>query len=247
MQNAEPAGVWRILSVLMVLALKVQANEFDFGNQLYDQGKFTEAKQAYERQVESGPLSANVFYNLGNTDYRLGSAGRAMLNYERALALNPRHPEAQANLRFLRGQAAAKLPPVSWMEEILASQSGSFWTIVAVAAGWVMLFALVCIVTSRRTKSGLWLFGLTSAAVFAVALLALRNSARHQALAIITAGQIEARLAPASSAGVAEALPAGSRVRVLSERGEWIYCELPGTGRGWIPHDALERVRPVRS
>ena len=36
-------------------------------------------------------------------------------------------------------------------------------------------------------------------------------------------------------------------VRVLSERGEWIYCELPGQGRGWIPDGAVERVRPVKS
>ncbi len=46
---------------------------------------------------------------------------------------------------------------------------------------------------------------------------------------------------------MAEALPAGSQVRVLSERGEWIYCELPGTGRGWIPDGAVERVRPAKS
>jgi hypothetical protein len=46
---------------------------------------------------------------------------------------------------------------------------------------------------------------------------------------------------------VAEALPAGSQVRVLSERGEWVYCELPGMGRGWIPDGAVERVRPARS
>ena len=66
---------------------------------------------------------------------------------------------------------------------------------------------------------------------------------QENALAIVVAQQTEARLAPADSAGLAEALSAGSRVQVLSERGEWVYCVLPGAGRGWIPHAAVERVR----
>jgi hypothetical protein len=54
---------------------------------------------------------------------------------------------------------------------------------------------------------------------------------------------IEARLQPADSAGLAEALPAGSRVQILRERGEWLYCMLPGQKPGWIPRPAVERVR----
>ena len=66
-------------------------------------------------------------------------------------------------------------------------------------------------------------------------------------VAIVTAKETAARLAPADRASVAEPLPAGSRVRVLSERGDWIYCALPGGGRGWIPETQIERVRLAKS
>jgi tetratricopeptide (TPR) repeat protein len=242
-------SVWGVALLLaFVLLQKVGADEFDSGNQVYEQGKFAEARQEYERRVKSGATSANLFYNLGNTDYRLGSVGRAMLNYERALALNPRHPEARANLQLLYQQSGAKMLPASWIGKIAASQAADFWLIIAVATGWVMLFVLAFIFTNRRSgNGGSWCFALANAAVFALALGSLWIGARDQALAIIIVPQTEARLAPAASAGVAEALTAGSRVRVLSERGEWIYCELPGAGRGWIPHDALERLRLERS
>jgi hypothetical protein len=52
-----------------------------------------------------------------------------------------------------------------------------------------------------------------------------------------------ARFAPADRAEVAQALPEGSQVRVLSERGAWIYCTLPGKELGWLPAQSLERVR----
>jgi tetratricopeptide (TPR) repeat protein len=241
----------RMLIAFLLLALgsfRAVAGEWENANQAFDQGKFSEAKGAYEKMIEDGAGSASVYYNLANADYRLGAAGLAMLNYERTLALHPRHPEAQANLKLLREQSGSRLLPVSWNARLAAMLSPNAWIILATVSGWVVLFGFVLIILSRSDdKFGLWTLSLASLAVCAVALVSISSIPKDQALAVITAKQTEARLAPAKSAGVAEALPAGSQVRVLSERGEWIYCELPGMGRGWIPEVALERVRPARS
>lgn len=239
-----------ILGVLLLGLLPMcgLAGDFDTANQAYDQGKFAEAKDGYEKLIEKGAGSANVYYNLGNADFRLGSAGRAILNYERALALSPRHPEAKANLRLLREQSGAKLLPISWNSRLALLLTANTWTILAAITGWIVLFGSFFIFTSRQPdKFGWWTLTLLSAVVCAVAAVSLWSISKDQALAVIIAKQTEARLAPAESAGVAEALTAGSQVRVLSERGEWIYCELPGLGRGWIPEGAVERVRPARS
>jgi hypothetical protein len=170
------------------------------------------------------------------------------LNYERALTLNPRHPEARANLKLLRDQNGAKLLPASWSSRMAGLLSPNAWTVLAAVSGWIVLFGLLFLFTRKQADNlGLWTLTLLSVVVCAVAAVSLWSIRKDQALAVITAKQTEARLAPAESAGVAEALPAGSQVRVLSERGEWIYCELPGLGRGWIPEGAVERVRPANS
>ena len=54
---------------------------------------------------------------------------------------------------------------------------------------------------------------------------------------------IEARLATADNASSILALPPGSEIKVLSERGDWIYAALPNDLRGWIPAKSAERVR----
>lgn len=237
-----------IVLLLAVGSFRAVAGEWENANQAYDQGKFGEAKGGYEKMIESGAGSANVYYNLANADFRLGAVGPAMLNYERALALHPRHPEAQANLKLLREQNGARLLPISWNVRLAALLSPNAWIILATVTGWIVLFGIVLLVTSRSEDHfGLWTLSLASAAVCAVALVSTWCISKDQALAVITAKQTEARLAPAQSAGVAEALPAGSQVRVLTERGEWVYCELPGLGRGWIPEGAVERVRPAKS
>jgi tetratricopeptide (TPR) repeat protein len=239
-----------VLAAICFLALMsvARAGDFEAANELFDQGKFEDARQKYESLVAAGQESANLFYNLGNADYRLGSAGRAMLNYERALALDPHHPEARANLQMLRQQSGAKLPALSWFESIISSQSLTVWTWTAAAAAWLTIFSLAMVATSSRAeKGGLWLLALAGVAILAAAGSSVWMRTKDQARAIITADRTEARLAPAESAGVAEALPPGSRVRVLSTRGDWIYCELPGAGRGWVPKSALEPVKVERS
>jgi len=248
-----PFGRW--FSPLCVLLFLVSAcvalaaaGDFEAGNQLYDQGKFSEAKTRYVNVALSGEWTPNLFYNLGNCEYRLGEPGRAMLDYERTLALDPGHPEAKANLTLLRNQTGAKTPEPSWEQYAFAGLSQDTWAIAVAVAGWIAVFGLVAAATSRRHgNAGLWLASIAAVAVAAYGGGVLWLSAQERGIAIVVVKNVEARLAPADSAGLADSLPAGSRVRVLSERGDWIYCELPGESRGWIPQNAIEKVRMGKS
>ena len=99
-----------MIAVLCVAADSVRAADestFAKANQAYGEGRFEEAVAGYEDLVRSGHWHANLFYDLGNAWFRLGNFGKAILNYERALALDPRHPEADANLRLARDEARA--------------------------------------------------------------------------------------------------------------------------------------------
>jgi tetratricopeptide (TPR) repeat protein len=255
MKNAErllPAGPlfgrWLAhLAVLLFFASAravLAAGDFEAGNQLYDQGKFAEARTRYENIAQSGEWTPNLFYNLGNCEYRLGESGLAMLDYERALALDPRHPEANTNLALLRTQMGSKVPAPSWEQYAFTGLSQDAWAIVAAVAGWIAVFGLAALITSRRRgNAGLWVMTIAAALVAAYGGGVLWLKAQERDTAIVVVKSVEALLAPAESASLADTLPAGSRVRVLSERGAWIYCELPGESRGWVPRDTIERIR----
>ncbi len=88
-----------------VAASAFAQTDFDKANQEYAQGHFKEAIGGYETLARSGQWSANLFYDLGNAYFRAGDFGRAILNYERALALERHHPEAAANLQIARDEA----------------------------------------------------------------------------------------------------------------------------------------------
>src|SRR5437773_12124128 len=112
--------------------------DFDKANQECAQGHFKVAIDGYEALARSGQWSANVFYDLGNAYFRTGDFGRAILNYERSLALERHHPEAAANLQIARDEARALEMQQSWPERYLQFASVHQYSIAAAAAQWLV-------------------------------------------------------------------------------------------------------------
>src|SRR5213596_2545159 len=220
--------------------------DFEKANQEYAQGHFAEAISGYETLVRSGQWSANLFYDLGNAYFRTGDFGRAILNYERALALERHHPEATANLQIARDEAHALEMQQSWPERHLEFASINQYSIAAAVAFWVGVFCIVRLIFARWRSVSTIALTTFSVVVFVIALLAiyeLHRGSKGRALAIVTGKDVQARLATADTANSVLALPPGSEVKILSTRGDWIYAALPNNLRGWIPAKNAEPVR----
>jgi tetratricopeptide (TPR) repeat protein len=238
------------VAVLCAGAVTLRAAEdpaFVQANQAYREGRFQEAVDGYQNLVNSGRWSANLFYDLGNAWFRLGDFGKAIVNYQRALALDPPHPEASANLRRARDEARALELRKDWIERYVAMGTPAQYSIIAAVAFWFVLFGLTRWFFSPPGRAtGRMALIACAAAVCGLSIFALytlENGTQGRALAIVTGKDIEARLATADNTSSILALPAGSEIEVLSERGEWIYAALPNEQRGWIPAKAVERVR----
>ena len=70
-------------------------------NQLYKDGEFNDALNTYSEIEKSGNISGDLYYNMGNTYYRLNMIGNAILYYERAKKLIPRDSDLEYNLHFV--------------------------------------------------------------------------------------------------------------------------------------------------
>src|SRR6266480_2002368 len=219
--------------------------DFAKANEEFAQGHFKEAIDGYETLVRSGQWSANLFYDLGNAYFRAGDFGRAILNYERALALDRHHPEAKANLQIARDEARALELQPSRLERYLQLASANHYSVVAAVAFWLMIFAFAAMIFARRRSAALALSVccLFVSAFAAWAIYVLERDNEGRALAIIIGKDVQARLATADTANSVLALPPGSEIKILSTRGDWAYAALPNDLRGWIPAKHAEQVR----
>src|SRR6266404_3569593 len=220
------------------------AGQFAKANQEFAAGDFKAAIADYEEVVRAGQDAPNLFYNLGNAYFRQRDFGRAILNYERALALDPRHPEAQANLRIARDEARALELIPARAERWFSFATLNQYALTATIAFWIGAFALLVFIFNRRRAA--LVLSILSLSILAIALAAvyqLASGKNGEQLAVVIADNTEARLATADTAGRVLTLPSGSEIQILSRRGDWIYAALPNDLRGWMPANSAEQVR----
>jgi tetratricopeptide (TPR) repeat protein len=219
---------------------------FKKANAEYAAKNYRAAIQDYESLVKGGHWSASVFYDLGDAYFRVDDTGRAILNYERALALQPEQPEAEANLRFVREQSRALELTPNWAEAHLAFLTADQYAWIAAIAFWAAAFVFAGLLFAKR-RAVVWIFvlvlllALGGGSVFAIS--EFENGSGGRDLAIVTKGEVQARLATAENAGTVLVLPPGSEIKILSTRGAWSYAALPNELRGWIPADSAALVR----
>jgi tetratricopeptide (TPR) repeat protein len=220
------------------------ASDFAKANREYAAGHFQAAGEGYAALVRAGQWNPTLFYNLANAYYRRGDLARAILNYERVLALEPHHAEATANLQLVRDQAHALELTAKWPDHFLASIGSDSYAWMTTIGFWIGTFALAALAFRRSTSKAVVMI---AAFLFCggslYALYTIENGNRGDSFAIVTGKNIDARLATADNANSVLALPAGSEIKILSTRGDWSYAALPNNLRGWIPTKSAELVR----
>lgn len=239
---------WAALCLTTTAFAASAAPEASFAraNADYAAGKFPAAIAGYESLVKDRQWNPTLFYDLGNAYFRTGDLGRAILNYERALALDPNQPEARANLRLVRDQTRALELNPAWPEAHLSFLTRDQFTWLAIICFWGAAAILGGLYFARR-RAVVWIFALLLLGAIAAGagytVYTLETGTTGRDLAIVTQKDVQARLATAESAGTVLALPAGSEIKILSTRGAWSYAVLPNELRGWIPAPAAEPVR----
>src|SRR5579864_2956187 len=220
------------------------SEQFSEANQAFASGDFKAAIEGYEALVRARQDAPNLFYNLGNAYFRTKDFGRAILNYERALALDPRHPEAEANLRITRDEAhALELATGKW-EGLFGFATENQFVIAAAVAFWIFAFAVASFLFNRRRS--LFALSILLLLILGIAVFAsyeLEQGKNGIGFAVVTADNVDARLATADNANRVLTLPAGSEIKIVSQRGDWIYAALPNDLHGWMAANSAEQIR----
>ena len=101
---------------------------FKKANQLYREGKYSDAAHGYESVLKQKSAS-EVYYNLGNTYFRLKKIGMAILNYERALLLAPRDQDISTNFKYAKSAIEFEIKDKrSWYVKAVSSLLQRFTT-----------------------------------------------------------------------------------------------------------------------
>lgn len=243
----------RILFGLLALVFSSSAAfaGIDDANKLFQSGDFSGAANAYQKIIGAEGPSAAVLYNLGNSHYRLGQYGPAILAYERAKLLAPRDPDLQANLNLARKAATvfdkSSLDPR--LEAVAGYLSLNEWSrLVAGAALWMGVLSVLAGVVrisnpvARRVALASIVFSVVLIAIGTAALVLRRDEAGR---GIVLSKDAAIRLSPFEKAETVGTPGAGRIVRMGAKNGGYFYVDVPGTElHGWMFETDVASIVP---
>lgn len=225
---------------------------FERGAGAYREGKFEDAARAYIAILESGVADPRVFYNLGNVYFKQGRIGPAILEYERALRLDPADQDVRDNLELARSQMRDRAPdpelqaPVRMVKEAIESMPADVLSWSFLAFWWLtcLLVAAIPVVRSwmRRRLLAYGAGGLALiAALFATALVYQIQQAA-EGVAIVMADRVDVRSGPGDENTVLFTVHEGTRMEVRNSVEHWTQVSLPNGLSGWVPAESVEKV-----
>lgn len=235
--------------VNVVFANTTNEDIWSKANKLYNQQQYDSAANLYEQLVTDGYSSAELYYNLGNTYYRLNNISKAVLNYERCLRIAPDNKTAQDNLTLTESRIANRIQPIKeiffirWWHNIT---TGSNATALAISA--IVLFLLVlALYTARRlnklnikyTSQLLGTLNIVCLTVIILAFVAANNQANHNKAVIMIA---DTPFMQQPNGKAQSYLPEGTSLKIEDNNKEWTEVTLPDGRKGWVSSDMIEKI-----
>ena len=241
-----------IILVIALLPASLYATVAD-GDEAYRQGEYEEAIGHYEAVLAEGLASADLYYNLGNAYYRTGQMGLAILNYERALRLDPAMGDARENLALAESQTVdritvlPKLFIVRWVDTLCTHISPTGWRIV-----WLVLLAMVGMAViafrlgaSRGMRKAGFITGLLLVLLLIIATwLLLRATHRYNARneAVVMPAAITVKSSPEAQSTDKLILHEGTRLTVTDSLADWYKITIADGTTGWCQRSDVERI-----
>lgn len=220
---------------------------FATANKLYQQGKYQEALNKFEEiaQVKKGQVSAELYFNIANCYYQTHQAAPAIFNYEKALLIDPDFENAKTNLEYARKLTLddTKIIPKVGLGKLLFDFSTVFhydtWAWIAVILSIVLLFSFTIYYFSEKVViKRLFFIGMSIEIVLMCAFVFFgffqKRQINKNQPAIVFAEKTTLKTEPNNSQKDKLIVHEGTKVFVLSTKGDWKKVRLTDDTIGWI-------------
>lgn len=240
------------------------ADAVEAADTAYMADDFATAARLYQQAIDSLGPSADRYYNLGNSYFRLEQPGRAIVAYERALRLDPTNADVTDNLEFVNSRITDRIEAsdsflADSMDSVASRLHPDTWAWVALVCFVLMLAGVVVYFTaSSVTLRKVGFFGalvllIPVAGANVLAYRAMKRVSASDRAVIVVPSTILSTTPrqPKDRSEEAFLLHEGTKVTILdsisdpadpSGRLKWYDVKVDNSHRAWIESTAVEII-----
>lgn len=226
------------------------AQKIEQANQAYIQGEYLHAIELYEEVLSMELESAALYYNLGNSYFKVHRLAPAILNYERALRIKPFDENIRHNLEVARSQTIDQIEPVplifyeKWWKAFIFLLSIDKWSVLGLITLFVGLMALLFYLFSGRVGVKKWSLGMSVMLLVGsfLSFLAAHSQYSHNFKrddAIVFTTRVTAKSSPQETSSDLFVLHEGTKVTINDGLGEWVEVTIENGNVGWLKKESI--------
>ena len=249
--------IFSILLVTIFLAGNLFASQvgdlMKQGNNYYQQKNYEKAISVYQQLADEGYEGVSLFYNLGNSYYRDGKLGYAILNYEKALRISPNDDDVQHNLAIANAKTVDKIDTLpkfflfQWWESLLALFTVTGWTYLSFIFYILILISIGIYFFTKNSKVQRYSFfgGLVfsiTLIISAILLIVNLNRELNIKQGIIIKQVISVKLSPDPNSNDAFVIHEGLKVQLEDKVDDWVKIRLHDGKIGWLPKEDVATI-----
>lgn len=223
------------------------------GNNFYQKKEYEKAIAAYQLLADEGYQGVSLFYNLGNSYYRDGKLGYAILNYEKALRISPNDDDVQHNLAIANARTVDKIDTLpkfflfQWWESLLALLTVTGWTYLSYIFYILVLLSVGIYFFARNNKlqrySFFGGFAFSIMLILSIILLIVNlNRELNIKQGIIIKPVISVKLSPDPNSNDAFVIHEGLKVQLEDRVDSWVKIRLHDGKIGWLPKEDVGEI-----
>ena len=243
-----------ILILFTFLSYSQNSELFDQGNDFYNQGRYFEAIEKYNLILKNGSHSDELYYNLGNSYYKLNDIANSIFYYEKALILSPNDDKILNNLSFANNMLIDKIDSLpknqisSFFNSLINLFNYSTWQYIYLFFEYLAVIFLVLYFISKKSKNKKRYFiTALSLSLFFVFTLIAANISENNYLndnpAIIFDKEVDLRSEPNLRSEEISTLHEGTKLNVIESVNDWSLIELKNGNKGWLTTSSFRLVK----
>lgn len=222
-------------------------------NGLYKDGKYQESIDLYEKIEGLGVQSEELYFNLGNSYYKLNIVGLSIYNYERALKINPINEDALINLEFANRMAldAIEVLPKSvfqkFSENVIYKLPYESWAILSILLSFLGALLFLLYHFSYTSSKKLLFFNtsiLSSILLIVTVVFAFKafDFEENTLMAIVFEKSTEIKNAPTLNSDTVFELHEGTKIQILDGIDDWKKIKLADGKIGWVIAEYIKEI-----
>ncbi|MCD6329288.1 MAG: tetratricopeptide repeat protein [Candidatus Cloacimonetes bacterium] len=235
-----------VLSIVLLITSLLSAKEYDItaANSAYQEQNYQKAEEEYMKLVTEGVKNFELFYNLGNTYFKLNDLGNARLYYEKAAKFEPLHRELNENIAMLLAGIKDKEEiKRSFLETLLRKiyykLSINLLGVLVLISFIIMMAFIVILIMSRNAilkrivKILLVIFAVIFFLVTVTEIMRIRDFYAKDS-AVILGETVIAYSGPSEDFAQVFTIHEGLKVSIERFDNDWVLIKLPSGNGGWV-------------